>query len=173
MTEDEKQDEKKPRYAPGGKPMADALVGAIGSLGIELWQSEGETPEYQAAKAELASDPEKAMLMGYLTGFETALHVALCGGDSEQMVTVLAMAMDQSIHEGETPFYGIAEDAIATIKTAMLVQTLKEGGEVNGFTGFVVENPDTKSPEELNAEIRLGIAGVMAKVMPKKEKDDA
>ncbi len=166
-------DEKKPRYAEAGRPMADAITHAVGQGGLDLWGDKPTDAEEQQAQTEIAADPKKAMLVGYLAGFETALHITLCGSGTEKLVTVLAMAMDQSIHDGETPFHQRAEDMIDKIKEAMVIQTIAEGGEVNGVTGFVVENPDAKTPEELNAEIRMGIAGVLAKVMPKKDKDDA
>jgi len=169
---DDKDAESKPFYDPKTKPMAEAIVKAIASLGIDLWESEAETASEKEGKAEITADPHKAMLMGYLAGFEAALHVAICGSGGPDVVKMLAMSMDQDIHDGATPFHDLAEDLLAAIKQAMLITAVSSEDIDFGVKGFVIDATG-KTPEEVTEEIRLRATGLVAKMMPKKDKDDA
>ena len=108
------------------------------------------------------------MMMGYLAGFEAALHVAICGSGGPDVVKMLAMSMDQDIHDGATPFHDLAEDLLAAIKQAMLITAVSSEDIDFGVKGFVIDATG-KTPEEVSEEIRLRAAGLVAKMMPKKD----
>jgi len=169
---DDKDTESKPFYDPKTKPMAEAIVKAIASLGQDMWEGETASEAEAEGKARITADPQKSMLMGYLAGFEAALHVAICGSGGPDVVKMLAMSMDQDIHDGATPFHDLAEDLLAAIKQAMLITAVSSEDIDFGVKGFVIDATD-KTPEEVAEEIRLRTAGLIAKIMPKKERDDA
>lgn len=138
------------------KPIADKVVKTIGDVGASIADADPTS-----------SDPRQALIVGFLAGFETALHVALCeerGG--ERMVRTLAMSMDMSVHEGETDFHDIAENLLVDIYMAMLVGL----AEADGGTVIEVTADD---PYQALEQVRMKLAEFIAEQAPTKPVSDA